>query len=342
MKIYIGKILKGIPYFPILYSNLGGQKDHGFLFWDKNFFCQKPFFDLVSRPEEADFLMFPHNYPLIKNNKEYINEMIILSKKYHKKIIVFIYGDSSDNLEIEDVIIFRTSQYKFQKKDNEIIIPPFFDDLSKRKKSFLQEKTNQPVIGFCGFVGVGGWQKKIKFLIKSIFIYPLVYRPGVYFRKRAIKILKKSKLIKTNFILRNFYSGNLKTIKIPSEIARNEYVDNILNSDLVLAPKGDGNFSLRFFEALSLNRIPILIDTDCVLPLEDIINYNDCILRINYKKLNNLDKIIFDFYRQLSKKDWENRQNLAREIFEKYLNVNNFYQLFFSDGGFLKKNYLSV
>ncbi|MFH0846027.1 MAG: exostosin family protein [Patescibacteria group bacterium] len=342
MKIYISKILD-LPYLPILYPNLGFQTKGGFLFLNKgqNFF-DKTFFDLVFEPEEADFLMLPHNYPLIKNQENYLKEIIDLSKKLQKKIIVFVYGDSDGEVNIENSVVFRTSQYKFKKKFNEIIAPPFIEDLLENTNISLREKKEKPRVGFCGFADIRGWKGKLKFWIKTFFASREVYRQGIFFRKKAIKVLEKSNLVKTNFILRDFYSGNLKTIKILPEIARNEYINNLLNSDFVLAPKGDGNFSLRFFEALSLGRIPVLIDTECILPLEEVANYDDFVLRIDYKNISNLDKIIFDFYDKLSDKDWENMQKMARESFVNYLNVKSFYQLFFSDNGFLMKNYLNL
>jgi len=155
-------------------------------------------------------------------------------------------------------------------------------------------------------------------------------------------VLNRSSLIETNFILRKFYSCHTDTLKIPPETARQEYIENMIDSDFVLAPKGDGNFSMRFYEALSLGRIPILIDTETILPLENVIDYDSFILRVNYKNINKLDKIIADFYNQITNKEFIEMQKRARENFEKYLRIDAFFNYAFSqlnkNKGFNDKN----
>lgn len=48
-------------------------------------------------------------------------------------------------------------------------------------------------------------------------------------------------------------------------------ITDIQNADFILSVKGDGSFFCRFYEALSLGRIPFFIDTDCILPFENMI-----------------------------------------------------------------------
>ena len=83
-----------------------------------------------------------------------------------------------------------------------------------------------------------------------------------------------------------------------------------------MAPKGNGNGSIRFYEALSLGRFPVLIDTDCVLPLAEVINYNDFVVKVEYNNLSNLEDRIVKFYKSLTNEDFLRRQHLAREAFE--------------------------
>jgi hypothetical protein len=54
---------------------------------------------------------------------------------------------------------------------------------------------------------------------------------------------------------------------------RQEYLRNIVETDYTLCLRGYGNYSFRFFEAMSLGRPPLLIDTDCVLPLDFLHDY---------------------------------------------------------------------
>jgi len=84
--------------------------------------------------------------------------------------------------------------------------------------------------------------------------------------------------------------------------------------------------SCRFYEILSLGRIPLFIDTDCVLPLEDIISYEDFMLRIDYKNIDNICKAVDDFYSKTGDEDFLKMQKNAREVYEKYLTPVNFLQ----------------
>ena len=51
--------------------------------------------------------------------------------------------------------------------------------------------------------------------------------------------------------------------------------------------RGAGNFSYRFYEALSFGRIPILIDTDTLLPLQTKIEWSEHIIILD----NNINSI---------------------------------------------------
>src|SRR3989344_2280747 len=99
-------------------------------------------------------------------------------------------------------------------------------------------------------------------------------KQGIYWRKSAMRTLARSALVRTNFIVRRSFSGAMSTIELAPEAARAEFVESIKNSDFVLTPKGDGNYSNRFLETLSLGRVPVLIHTAAGLPLEDGIDYS--------------------------------------------------------------------
>jgi len=341
IKVYIGKILN-LSYIPLLYPNLGFQEKKTLPFLSKSFkYLKRPYVEIVDDPSRADFLLIPHNYFLIKDKKDYIGHFISLSKNTKKKIIIFAYGDSDESINISHSIIFRTSQYKYKKKINEIIMPAYVEDLIPNGDIILRDKKEKPIVGFCGFAGLDSLMRKIKYVIK-LFLTKGVHRQGIFFRRRAIKVLNRSSLVETNFIVRKFYSCHTDTIKISPAIARDEYIKNMIDSDFILAPKGDGNFSMRFYESLSLARIPILIDTETILPLENIIDYDSFILRVNYKNINKLDKIVADFYNQITNEEFIEMQKRARKNFEKYLRIDAFFNYVFpqlnKNKGFNDKN----
>jgi hypothetical protein len=105
---------------------------------------------------------------------------------------------------------------------------------------------------------------------------------------------------------------------------RREFVDNIDASDYTLCQKGDGNQSTRFFEVLSMGRIPLHIDTECVFPLETHIAYRDFCVFVDHADLAHAGKILSDVHTKLSPEQFEVMQKKAREVYENYLRIDSF------------------
>ncbi len=329
IKIYIGELLPNTPHTEILYPNLGNTERET-PFGEKIFegFTEK-IVEIVATPEEAEYLCIPHNYNYVKNNLAYLAGFAELSEKLSKKVIVFLPGDSDEEVPFAYAVVFRNSQYKSKVRDNEIIMPGFAADLGKKYGLLERPKGSKPTVGFCGWANyrtIKEWMSYgIYNLMESLVGRP-VHKKGLYFRRAALRLLAKSPKIVTNFIIRSSYSGNSKTLSVDPIIARKEYVDSIKNSDFTLSPKGDGNFSVRFFESLSLGRIPLLIDTDCPLPLEDEIDYSEFILRINYRNLPLLPDIVAEYWNALTPEEHVKKQKRCREVYEKYLKIDVFFK----------------
>jgi hypothetical protein len=154
-------------------------------------------------------------------------------------------------------------------------------------------------------------------------------RKGLSFRREAIAALRCHDNVRTNFIIRSSYSGHKHTINVDPEIARKEYRENMLQSDLALCVKGDGNFSYRFYEALSLGCIPLLIDTDCVLPFAEKINYDSFMLRVSFQDIAGLAQRVEEWWDGLTDDKFVEMQKKAREAYERYLAVPAFLRFAF-------------
>lgn len=339
LKIYIGKLDKP-SNLPLLLPNLGLHIKDKWLFIKKAFsHYTKPVLEIVDDPEVCDFLLIPYNYFSVRNDAKLINDFTQLSHKHHKMIIIFAYGDSDESIDIADSLIFRTSQYSYKKKRNEIIMPGYTEDLADLAKLEIRTKNMKPTIGFCGWAGFKDLKSHIKFSLKNI-LRTGVMKQGIYYRKKALRALSLSEKINPNFIIRKSYSGHSETIEISPEMARSEYVDNMNNSDFVLTVKGDGNFSYRFYEALSLGRIPLIVNTDCILPLDDIVNYRNFVVSVDYQNLDKMADIVYDYYENLSDAEYAEKQRHARRAFEQYLRIDRYFEIIFKEGkifDYLKK-----
>lgn len=294
IKVYYQDTIPQIPHLPLLYPNLGIINISTHIYENEAFVnFNNPFVLRVDDPAMADAILLPHDILQLKKHSQYITIHHDIARKFNKKLIIFQYGDVDKSIKNQNVILFLTSQYKTKKLDSEIIMPGYVADLGKLNGDILK-KNKIPTIGFCGWANFENIKQKTAFLAKNLAIKVrslsdrrnLNYLPGVVLRNQVLTQLNKSKLIKTNFILRKHYSGHNATIELNPQVARDEFVNNILRNDYSLAIKGSGNFSLRFFEILSLGRIPLLLDTDCCLPLEDIIPYSDFIEKFKLNEIH--------------------------------------------------------
>lgn len=238
--------------------------------------------------EKCDVFLFPEKL----NHK--IGNYIFEARKYNKKILAF-YNDDNDkpsNLD-SSVALFRTSLFKSKQKNNEYAMPAWSQDFNDIVSFKCREKKEKPVVSFCGF-----------------FSNPI--------RKNCIETLKNNNQIQTNFIIRkNFWGGSPHNQQV-----RTEYVKNMINSDFVLCARGAGNFSYRFYEALSCGRIPIFVNTDCVLPCENKINWRDVCMFVEQPE--NINKVIHTYWNNLTNEKYQKMQNTIREIYLNYISPDGF------------------
>lgn len=328
MKTVYAEFIEGVSYIPLLYPNIGKQKQDSILFLQHAFdHLTDPIVVLVNTPEEADAILLPHNFPLLNDHQDYTEKMVHLSASTQKPLAIFWHGDSDAAVDIDASVVFRTSQYKEHLRSNEVMMPAYAEDLLHGDLTLRSKEDRKPVVGFCGWADYKNFKNRIGTFVQNTY-WKLQHDPvrikGLTYRMKAIDQLLHSTLIQTNFIVRSSYSGHKSTIKTDPKQTRREYVDNLLSADYALAIKGDGNYSYRFYEALSLGRIPVLLDTDCILPLEDVIHYDEFIVRVPYTQLHRMDEIIYDHWNRTSPEEFTVMQKKAREVFEKYLRIDAF------------------
>ena len=331
LNVYIGKLIENLPVLEFIYPS--AQKGKINQFGENGLFDgQSEYVNIVNDPNDADYILVPYSYGHIAGKKEYISQIENIAKDCGKKIIVFVLGDSNEFVEIKNCIVFRMSQYKYCKMSNEIIMPAYAHDLGSIYNRQIHQKEKIPLVGFCGWADNPFGYREVKYLSKYIFWSFLgnfdarfkARAPGVLLRRRILKTIQKSELVNNDFIIRTTYSGSNKTISLNAGVAREQYVENITRSDYALAIKGDGNFSVRFYEILSMGCIPVLIDTDLKLPLEGVVDYNSFVLKVPLNKLKQIDKEIRSFHDSISDEKYKSMQKSAREAFNEYLSINSF------------------
>lgn len=327
--------LPGVPLVPLLLPNIQEDLPTRQLFQKEAFRdFTAPLVTIEADPARADVHLLPHNYPLVSGNAQYLRRCQETAARHGKKIVVFWNGDGTGPVALDNAIVFRTSQYDSKLRKNEYIMPAYAEDL-KGKGLFVRDKTDTPpVIGFCGWAqyknaknAVGSFLQALPHEAYALLTgYPQSqsFIKGLWLRRRILAHLSRSKRIRTNFRIRSSHSAHAKTIRLNPAQARREYIDNMLASDFVLCVRGDGNYSLRFYEALSLGRVPILLNTDVRLPLEDIVEYSDFVLKMHIADMLRIDEIVAEFWEQQTEQSWFIMQLKARDAFEKFLSPPRF------------------
>ena len=235
-----------------------------------------------------------------------------------------------------DCIFIKYFSYKSNFLMNELIKPGDLKyDLLKlyfNGKLKIKRKSKVPIVGFDGLATypnallINIILKKIilKFLYKTHLtrINPDHIFPYLLKRNKILKNLEKSIIVDTNFKIRSTFAEGTVGKKINS---RNEFLNNIISSDYTLCYRGSANYSLRFYETLCLGKIPLLIDTDCVLPFQKELDWNKICVIVNENDVDNIPEIVLDHYNSQSDNQFIEKQYYCREIWEKYLSKKGFY-----------------
>jgi hypothetical protein len=327
------ELFENESYVTMLYPFWGirpeplGDKDEGR--FDEYSRIGENYFSLVTALPESDIAVLPYEWKSEKQWKskykiyvEDANRIAEEARMYGKPLIIFFNNDSEEVVPVKNSIIFRTSFTRSKRRKNEFAFPGWSVDFLSRYRGgnlSIRKKPEVPTVGYCGYVDYV--QKNIKNLvlykIRTLRWYS--QNIGVSIRGAAVRSLLQDSRINTNFIYREKFGG------LMGNEARNEYVNNIFDSDYLLVARGAGNFSYRFYEVLSSGRIPIFIDTDCVLPFDHIIDWKKYCIWVDSKDLMMIGEKVLKFHDNISGKDYEELQCSVRNLYERWICPVGFY-----------------
>lgn len=297
---------------------------------------------LTKNPAEADWFVLPMVWSYyLWNDKAKLAEaaeLAELAQNYGKKIIVWYKGDLVPILPFENAVLFLPGMLRSKLKRNQRACPVFVDDPAAhfgRETTLFREKKDKPSVGFCGYASINV-VKLLWSIVRGIQLntasrlskyeyegVPIV--PATLTRARALDLLSKFPRIETRFVIRDKYFGN-GFQKQSSEMAQDSrtFYANIYETDYTLCLRGYGNWSYRFYETLACGRIPVFIDTDCVLPLASSIDWKKYCVWIDKSELKFIGEKITDFHSSLSPADFVELQLACRKLWEDHLTLDGF------------------
>ncbi|WP_308992639.1 exostosin family protein [Mariniflexile litorale] len=289
------------------------------------------YYQLVDEVKKCDIVVFPIDYSQFIKFKEAFNNLLQLAKKHDKAIWIYTGGDYGFTNYIKNSYTFRLGGFDSKLNDTTFIIPSFINDpyLSCLPQGFsVLEQENQPSIGFVGHAKSGFFKYVKEFLnhLKYKFKKSLgliladkqAFYPSSIKRAHYLRKLQISKVLKTHFVLRNNYRAGVQA-EFDKQKSTEEFYNNIFNNVYTFCSRGVGNFSVRFYETLAVGRIPVLLNTDCRLPLKDSIDWSKHIIILDVHKKDSLEKQIMAFHNSKSNETFQELQKNNRKLWETHL-----------------------
>ncbi len=327
---------QGLQHIPLLYTMWGNPLTASVPFWRELFerrcFDTK-YYSVTTEAAKADMVLMPYSHNVaLAQWPELLDACAQASKQLSKPLFIDGLGDIEHPVKIPNTVVLRYGGYRFMPEKNAIHIPPYADDLLElysKGELAVRNKGPRPLIGFVGWASLPFGQK-LRTIVKELpprlkalgdDRYAAV-RKGVFFRAAATAVLKKSPRVATNFILRSTFSANLATMSGKPEDLRREFVENLLSSDYGLCVRGDANASVRLFETLALGRIPVIVDTECILPFADEVDYRQFSLIVDFRDMARLPDLVADFHNSLTNEQFMNMQRKARAAYVNYFRVD--------------------
>lgn len=293
-------------------------------------------FEIVSL-QEADCVVLPNDLEFFATEEVKVksNALIAAARNFSKPVMAFFSGDCS-HLPVPFDIDFslRDSLYRSTRQLHEFSMPTWIEDLIQvysNGQVLSRKKQAKPVISFCGYAAPRNFKTFVKvtlYYLKQAFpdrshaIPP--YYTGHVIRSLALSRLSKSSLVDTSFVIRS-QAGLIGGAGNQAQDYRSRFVQNILDADYVLCCRGSGNHSNRLYETLCCGRIPILIDTDCVLPLEFDINWQDYCVYVKENEISAIDQKVAEFHAKLSPTRFVELQHECRKLWKTKLSPEGFF-----------------
>ena len=274
----------------------------------------KDSYEVVQNPVSADFIVLPHDVQTVINNLGLFGLLGLFDRcdLYHKfywKFIFIYVDDCSWKIPMSGTWL-RLSFDNRVSSDESICIPCFCDDFCQYFAEGIDLKNTDNCIFRGNFVG-------------ATHTHPI--------RHKLISYLSHNNFWSKVFLLirTNFHSNPLIDI-FEREKRKRHLVEAINKSYMTFCPRGTAMTSTRFYETMSLGRIPILFAEYGSLPFQDEINYQEFSFNISYDKFNEIGKIL-----DTSDKKLEIMCNTSYKIYHEFLSPKSYGKKLVD---FLKKN----
>lgn len=299
-------------------------------------------FRFVENIEDSEMAVLPMswNYYLLQKKRSLATDFIIKAQRAGKKVLSYTSGDFGVHIpDFDNLIVLRQSGNRSRLPAYHQGMPVFIvDPLQRyynRNEIFPREKQDKPVIGFCGQakgtipkytldVARTAWRNMQYYLGRSPYDPQDLY-PSTLRRAKVLKKIENDPRLVANFIKREQYRAGVhnEAERLQTTL---EFYDNMVHSDYVVCVRGGGNFSVRLYETLAMGRIPVFVNTDCILPLANKIDWKNHVVWVEEKEIENIGNIIHDFHNATSYLDFISILYSNRKLWIEQMTLRNFFK----------------
>jgi hypothetical protein len=240
--------------------------------------------------------------------------------------VFYSWGDQDEPLNVSYGTVYRHSMYSSTRLEHESAAPGFVCDpqVELGLPVWPREKREAPRVGFCGYVSNAVVRR----------MYEVMGRrdkaEGLNLRARVLGALRRTTDIEPNFVMRQSFwagaHGRLRKNHSREFKPRAVFWNNVLNSDYTVCIRGAGNFSSRFYEVLAAGRVPLFINTRCVLPLEDEIDWKQHCVWVEEDQIEMAGEIVKEFHSSMTAEQYRLLQMSNRRLWETRLSPLGFYK----------------
>lgn len=302
---------------------------------------EKDFF-FTEELAKADIVILPMswNFYVRNGDSQKVLQYIKNLEKLSKQVWLFMADDFGlDFPDLSNCKIFRLNGYRSRHSYKHIGIPAFINDPLRdhfnSSRIIKRQYSDSPVVGFCGLANnslPNIFKEFIKVAYRNL-KYALNFSPfqkeqlisPSYLRRQCLDYIEKDAHIKTNFVVRKQYRAGAVTEEERIKTAK-EFFDNMKDSDYILCVRGAGNFSVRLYETLAMGRIPVFLNTDCILPLIDEIEWKDHVVWVEFNQRHLISEKIVEFHNKLTESEFHNVLESNRKLWEDKLRLGSFFK----------------
>jgi hypothetical protein len=274
---------------------------------------------VVPSIEDCDVVVYPHAY----EDGPATDSAAQLARVAGKPCLFFGTDENLPPSRLRYGTLYRSSI--FERLPHERTIPVFINDPTTEGlvAAATLPKQSKPRVGFCGYVGT----------FSSRLLYRLAGArqkvDGLAIRAAVLAALRRDPRIECDFVGRTKYLGcaNPAASNVDHRMApiRRAFLENLFRCPYNLAIRGKGNHSVRFYEVLAASRIPLFVNTACVLPLEREIDWKAHTLWVEDSDLPQIGDRVTAGHAAIPAEEFEERQRANRRLWETRLKPEPFF-----------------